>query len=57
MKTALRIFLFAVIFLFNSVFAENDVPYLTGRVTDNAQILSQETCRLLAESLKGSVAK
>lgn len=29
-----------------------DVPYLTGRVTDNAQILSQEASRSLTEKLK-----
>ncbi|MBN2403245.1 MAG: YgcG family protein [Spirochaetes bacterium] len=29
-----------------------DVPYLTGRVTDNAQILSAETRKTLSESLK-----
>ncbi|MCD6117944.1 YgcG family protein [bacterium] len=52
MKISLRIFLLAVIFLSNSILAGDDVPYLTGRVTDNAQILSQETCRLLTESLK-----
>jgi uncharacterized protein len=29
-----------------------DIPYLTGRVTDNAQILSPVTNRLLADNLK-----
>jgi uncharacterized protein len=31
---------------------EADIPYLTGRVTDNAQLLSEETSRSLSESLK-----
>lgn len=29
-----------------------DIPFLTGRVTDNAQILSAEVNRLLSDSLK-----
>jgi uncharacterized protein len=29
-----------------------EIPYLTGRVTDNAQILSEETRHFLSESLK-----
>src|SRR5512133_2030021 len=29
-----------------------DIPYLTGRVTDNAQILSAETLTMLSDSLK-----
>ena len=29
-----------------------DVPYLTGRVNDNAHILNPETIRILTDSLK-----
>ncbi len=43
---------FIVILLAASTFAATDVPYLTGRVTDNAQILSPETRREITESLK-----
>lgn len=31
---------------------DKDVPYLTGRITDNAYLLSPETHRLLADSLR-----
>ncbi|MBN1661961.1 MAG: YgcG family protein, partial [Deltaproteobacteria bacterium] len=34
-----------------------DVPYLTGRVTDNAQILSAETIRAITERLKAHEEK
>jgi uncharacterized protein len=35
-----------------SIAQEADIPYLTGRITDNAQILSEETNKSLSESLK-----
>ena len=52
MRRALRFFLIISIFLtaFSS-FAVN-VPYLTGRVTDHAQILSDETRKSITERLK-----
>ena len=34
-----------------------DVPYLTGRVTDNAQILSENSVTTLSETLKGHELK
>jgi uncharacterized protein len=41
-----------VFFATVSVALGTDVPYLTGRVNDNAQILSENTCRSLTETLK-----
>jgi uncharacterized protein len=52
MKKTLRFLLLPAMLLASPLLAELDVPYLTGRVTDNAQILSQETIRLLTDSLK-----
>jgi uncharacterized protein len=46
------IFLLFVIFATVSVANGTDVPYLTGRVNDNAQILSENTRRSLTETLK-----
>ncbi len=45
------VFFIAVLFASIIVFAV-DVPYLTGRVTDNAQILSDETRQSITERLK-----
>src|SRR5512136_1845270 len=39
-------------FAATAIAQEADIPYLTGRVTDDAQILSEETIKLLSESLK-----
>lgn len=50
-RTFLFLFLSATL-LPASLAAGTDIPYLTGRVTDNAQILSPETRKSLAESLK-----
>jgi uncharacterized protein len=36
----------------SAIAQEANIPYLTGRVTDNAQILSEETRKSLSESLK-----
>ena len=44
-------FLFAIIVTFSIVHSA-DIPYLTGRVNDNAQILSDSTRRSLTETLK-----
>jgi uncharacterized protein len=50
-KSVLLLFISAV-FLTASIAAGVDIPYLTGRVTDNAEILSAETRESLTESLK-----
>ena len=50
-RTVLSIVLSAIILL-ASIVAAADIPYLTGRVTDNSQILSKETRQSLTESLK-----
>jgi len=41
-----------VLLLSGFIAGVTDIPYLTGRVTDNAQILSEETQKLLSDSLK-----
>lgn len=45
------LFIIAVLLIVNTAFAV-DVPFLTGRVTDNAQILSDETRQSITERLK-----
>jgi len=45
------LFIIAVLLISMTAFAV-DVPYLTGRVTDNAQILSDETRKSITERLK-----
>jgi uncharacterized protein len=50
-RTAITLIL-SVILLVASIAMAADIPYLTGRVTDNAQILSTETRRSLTESLR-----
>ncbi|MGV8080920.1 MAG: TPM domain-containing protein [Syntrophales bacterium] len=52
MRKALRFLLILVLLLAAAVAAAADVPYLSGRVTDNAEILSPETRRSLTEQLK-----
>jgi len=49
-----RLMIFSVCALILSVFiaGSTDVPYLTGRVNDNAHILSPETIKILTDSLK-----
>lgn len=44
-------FIIAVLLIVHTAFAI-DIPYLTGRVTDNAQILSVETRKSITERLK-----
>ena len=52
MKKALRLWLIVAVFCAAfSAFAA-DIPYLTGRVTDNARILSDETRKSITERLK-----
>jgi len=52
MTGMLRFLLIPGMLLSPSLHAALDVPYLTGRVTDNARILSTETVRFLTDSLK-----
>jgi len=52
MKTALRSALFAAIILATSIAAATNVPYLTGRVTDNAEILSASMRKTLSDRLR-----
>jgi len=52
MKTALRSALIAAIIIAASIANASNVPYLTGRVTDNAEILSPDLRKTLTERLK-----
>ena len=52
MKTKSTFFLLLLMLLTSSIISAVDIPYLTGRVTDNAQILSETTRQLLTKSLK-----
>jgi uncharacterized protein len=52
MKTALRIVLISAIILAAITAVASNVPYLTGRVTDNAEILSEPMRKTLTERLK-----
>lgn len=53
MKRTCRFLIPTAVLLAASMLAgASDIPYLTGRVTDDAQILSPETLRSLTESLK-----
>lgn len=57
MKKAIRpALIFAILLFACSAFAA-DIPYLTGRVTDNAQILSEETRQSITERLKAHEEK
>ena len=57
MKTSLRLALIAALFLLAPFSFGADIPFLTGRVTDNADILSKETRRTITESLKAHEQK
>ena len=57
MKTSLRLTLITTLLLLASFSFGADVPFLTGRVTDNADILSRDTRRAIAESLKAHEQK
>ena len=57
MKTSLRLALIAAMFLLAPFSFGADIPFLTGRVTDNADILSKETRRTITESLKAHEQK
>ncbi|MBN2104042.1 TPM domain-containing protein [bacterium] len=52
MKTSLRTFMLPVLILSYSMLTGTDIPYLTGRVNDYAQILSSETHQSLTEILR-----
>jgi len=52
MKKASIVLLLLSVLLTGSVLSAADIPYLTGRVTDNAQILSDATRQSLTETLK-----
>ena len=53
MKTTLTFFLLLLMLLTVTILSAADIPYLTGRITDNAQILSETTRQSLTEILKG----
>ena len=52
MKKIVIFFLLLLLLATASVLFAADIPYLTGRVTDNAQILSAETRNALTAQLK-----
>lgn len=52
MKQRVIFLLLPIVLFFNAALFGAEVPYLTGRVTDNAQLLSPEVKRSLSESLK-----
>ncbi len=52
MKATLRLILLAAIILAAILSAASNVPYLTGRITDNAEILSKPVRQSLGERLK-----
>ena len=52
MKTTLTLYLLLLMLIALSIVLAADIPYLTGRVTDNAQILSETTRQSITESLK-----
>jgi uncharacterized protein len=52
MKKISRFLIITALILMTSVVSAIDIPYLTGRVNDNAGILSAETRQLLTDSLK-----
>jgi len=51
MKKAYTALLFVILTTFSTAYG-TDVPYLTGRVNDNAQILSENTRKSLTDTLK-----
>lgn len=52
MKTILKCTILPLMLLMASVVSGADIPYLTGRVNDNANVLTAETRQMLSDSLK-----
>ncbi len=52
MKIVLRLAVITAMLSAAAIAAGTDIPYLTGRVTDNAQILRADTIRTLTETMK-----
>jgi uncharacterized protein len=52
MKITKKLWLLPVMLLAVSILKGVDIPYLSGRVNDYAQILSPQTCQTLTEKLK-----
>jgi uncharacterized protein len=52
MKTRSIFLLLPLVLLMGSILFATDIPYLTGRITDNAQLLSVAVSQSLSESLK-----
>ena len=57
MKTTTTLLLLPLVLLTNSILSAAEIPYLTGRVTDNAQILSETSRQSITESLKKHEAR
>jgi uncharacterized protein len=57
MKRSLCFALIAAMILVAALSFGSDIPFLTGRVTDNADILSADTRRTISESLKAHEQK
>ena len=57
MKTTTTLLLLPFVLLTNSILSAPEIPYLTGRVTDNAQILSETSRQSITESLKEHEAR
>jgi len=52
MKARAMFLLLPIVLLISTILFGADVPYLTGRITDNAQLLSPEVNRSLSDSLQ-----
>ena len=52
MKTRSLFLILPLVLLTDALLFAADVPYLTGRITDNAQLLSPEVSRSLTETMK-----
>lgn len=52
MKSIGKVAIISLLLFAGAIFAQTDIPYMTGRITDNAEILSPETIQSLSEILK-----
>jgi uncharacterized protein len=52
MKTTQNFLILIALLVVSPIISGADIPYLTGRVNDNAGILSKETAQILTDSLK-----